>query len=428
MKIQKGSGITPFGGINFVLEEFERLGIGQILQEELASLGPQSRYNWKDLIYSFWSMVLCGGDCAEDIGGNFRKYLCKIPWMKIPSPDRVLARFKQLSEDKEYLTSRKGIMEHEFSPHHKLFNINLMLLEKIADLQNSAGILDYDNTIIFNDKADSKVTYKQIKGYHPGVGILDGNVVFIENRNGNCQANIKQDRLLEMMFSGLSQRHIPIKAFRADRASYQLEVIEIVDRYVDRFYIRAKMSEPLAVAINSITNWVDIGNGQMQGDTPFTPFVRTSRRLKRKDPPKTYRLVVTKELRNDKQINMFTGEACAYASILTSDYQMTNEEILWFYNQRGAIEKEFDVLKNDFNWNKMPFSKLEQNTVFLYLSAMCRNLYRYIINVFSARYSGLKSTDRLKKFIFRFIIIPAKWIRHSRQDILKIYGNLQLRE
>lgn len=428
MKIQKGSGITPFGGINFVLEEFERLGIGQLLQEQLSSLYAQSRYSWKDLIYSFWSVIFCGGDCIEDVGGNFRTSLSKIPWMKIPSPDRILSRFKELSEDKEYLSSPKGKMNHEFSANNKLFNINLMLLAKLTDFTTSASILDYDNTIIFNNKADAKFTYQQAHGYCPGVGILDGNVVFIENRNGNCDAKTLQDHTLELMFSGLCEQRLSVKAFRADRASYQLEVIEIVDRYVDKFYIKAKMSEPVAQAINSIVNWVDIGAGRMQGDTLFTPFIRTSKRLKRKNPPKAYRLVVTKELRDDKQINMFTQEACNYASILTSDHDMSNEEILWFYNQRGAIEKEFDILKNDFSWNKMPFSKLEQNTVFLYLSAICRNLYRYIITVFSSRFKGLKVTDRLKKFIFRFVAMPVKWIRHARQDVLKIYGNLQLRE
>jgi hypothetical protein len=39
---------------------------------------------------------------------------------------------------------------------------------------------------------------------------------------------------------------------------------------------------------------------------------------------------------------------------------------VFFYNARGGEEKEFDVVKNDFGWNKMPFSKMEQNAVFLY--------------------------------------------------------------
>ncbi len=95
-----------------------------------------------------------------------------------------------------------------------------------------------------------------------------------------------------------------------------------------------------------------------------------------------------------------------------------------FYKQRGAIEKEFDVLKNDFGWNNMPFSKLEQNTVFLIITAMCRNLYNYIINEFSKIFKHLKPYYRIKKFIFRFVCIPARWIKTARSHKLRIYGHI----
>lgn len=103
---------------------------------------------------------------------------------------------------------------------------------------------------------------------------------------------------------------------------------------------------------------------------------------------------------------------------------MTKDEVAYFYSQRGSIEKEFDVLKNDFGWKNLPFSKLEQNTVFLFFTAICRNLYNYIINLFSSKFKCLNQNFRIKKFIFRYITVPAKWIKNARQNKLKIYGNL----
>lgn len=428
MKIQKSTGLTPFGGINFVLEELEDLGIGRMLNNHLGPLGSPSRYDWKDLVYSFWSVILCGGDCIEDIGGNFRSYLQGMPWMKIPSPDRILARFKELSGEREHPSSLRGTQGHDFSFHQVLCQLNLMLLKKTGGLQKSGGVLDYDNTYLFNDKADSRYTYKKANGYCPGVGLLDGRVVFIQNRNGNSGAHTFQSRTLERMFDQLREQGVGVEAFRADSASYQMDVIQTVDRNVERFYIRARMNAPLAEAISNIDNWVDIGTGQMRGDIPFTPFGNTAKKQGEPERLKTYRLVVTKEPRNDGQINLFTGEACCYWAILTNDQVMDNDRTVDFYNQRGAMEKEFDVLKNDFNWNRMPFSKLEQNTVFLYLSAMCRNIYGYIIRKFSAKFKMLRATDRLKKFIYRFITLPAKWTRHSRQMVLRIYGDIPLME
>lgn len=131
--------------------------------------------------------------------------------------------------------------------------------------------------------------------------------------------------------------------------------------------------------------------------------------------------------RGDKQIDLFTNEACNYSAILTNDYEMTKDEVAPFYNQRGAIEKEFDVLKNDFGCNNLPFSKLEQNTVFLFFTAICRNLYEHIISLFSLKFKNLNSSFRIKKFIFRFITIPAKWIKNARQFKLKVYGNLHFK-
>jgi transposase len=183
--------------------------------------------------------------------------------------------------------------------------------------------------------------------------------------------------------------------------------------------------------IAKIDNWKEIPIDEeaksddktiFRGDTTFTPFQTVAKKEKKEHLLKTYRLVVTKEKRRDGQINLFTGEAFDYYGIITNDEQMSNEEIVDFYNQRGAREKEFDILKNDFGWNKMPFSRLDYNAVYLIVTAMCRNLYGHIISWLSKKYKGLSSKFRIKKFIFRFICIPAKWIRNSRSWKLRMYG------
>jgi len=131
--------------------------------------------------------------------------------------------------------------------------------------------------------------------------------------------------------------------------------------------------------------------------------------------------------RSDNQINAFTNEAYNYSAVLTNDWSKTKNEVAEFYNQRGVIEKEFDVLKNDFGWDNLPFSKLEQNTVFLLFTAICRNLYHYIITQFSAKFKHLEPSFRIKKFIFRFVTTPAKWILNSRQYKFRIYGNIHFK-
>lgn len=430
MKVINSSDISPFGGLNFVLKEFETLKLGNLLNENLPALPAQSRYQWKDILYSFWSVYFCGGDCIEDLSGNFNRHLKQNPFLKIPSPDRVLERFKGLSLPKENFSVPRGTSSHEFSFNDPLNRLNLQVLKQIKFNVNEKLTLDYDNTLIFTDKADSRWSYKNKSGYCPGVGIIGKNVVFIENRNGNSDAKTLQTETLSRMFALLDEQNIKIHAFRADGASYQMNVIETISKNVEKLYIRACMSDALAKEITSISNWeqVDLGTEMgYRGDIEFTPFIRTAKRNKTLDKLKSYRLVVTKMERGDKQIDLFTNEACNYSAILTNDYEMTKDEVAPFYNQRGAIEKEFDVLKNDFGCNNLPFSKLEQNTVFLFFTAICRNLYEHIISLFSLKFKNLNSSFRIKKFIFRFITIPAKWIKNARQFKLKVYGNLHFK-
>ncbi|MBL4657580.1 MAG: IS1380 family transposase [Flavobacteriales bacterium] len=427
MKILSSPHISAFGGLNFVIEELDRLGVGKLLENDLPPLPLQSRYCWRDTLYSFWSVFFCGGDCAEDLSGNFKAGLSSMPFLNLPSPDRVLQRMKELARPKEELKAPRGRSTHEFSMNDALNTLNLRLLKKMGSLDLSDGVLDYDNTILFTRKADARMTYKKNTGYCPGVGIMGSTVVYVENRNGNSDAQTLQRQTLHRMFCLLERESISISAFRADSASYQFDTMTVINKYSDKLYIRARMNETLARAINQIDDWEEIRLGKetvFRGETQFTPFASTAARTNQCELLRTYRLVVTKLQRADRQINVFTGEACNYSAIVTSDYEMSRDEVVIFYNQRGKTEREFDVLKNDFGWNNMPFSHLEENTVFLILTAICRNIYAHIIHSFSIRFKGLRPNFRIKKFIFRFICIPAKWLRRSREHQLRIYGHI----
>jgi hypothetical protein len=427
MKIVNSVPISSFGGLNFVLDEFERIGLGRYINSELPELPSQSKYSWKDIFYSFWSLFFCGGDCAEDLSGNFRTSLNTNPFVKIPSPDRVLNRMKSLAEPMQLFDTVRGQKLHEFSMNNLLTGINLSLIKKLRLLDHSDVTLDYDNTIIFSKKADSKMTYKKDYGYCPGVGLIGGTVVYVENRNGNSDAQTLQDETLERMFNALSAAKIKINRFRADGASYQLKTLSVACKNADKIYIRARKDQAVMKAITSVTKWdeVETKNGiEYYGSVEFVPFKKRARENKLQHLLKPYRLVVTKTKNSDGQLDLFTGEACEYDVIITNDYEISNFEIVQFYNQRGAAEKEFDVLKNDFGWNNMPFSKLEYNSVYLIICAMCRNLYGYIIKLFSKRTTILSPDFRIKKFIFRFICIPAKWIKSARIQKLRLYGNL----
>mgnify|MGYP001155952424 CR=1 FL=1 len=428
MKILNSSAISPFGGLNFVIKEAKNLKINNLLESGLPALPKQSKYSWFDIVMSYWSVFFCGGDCAEDLAINLKDNFQGSPCINIPSPDRVLNRIKSLSDPVQLFTAKRGKKEHQFSLGEKLNRLNLQMLIKLPGFNKDNVILDYDNTIIFTEKADAERTYKNENGYCPGVGIIGKHIVYVENRNGSSNAHILQHDTIERMCSLLKEQEITIDVIRADSASYTYEIVKAMEGNSNRFFIKARMTEALERPISNIEEWneIKLDNSVLyRGSTTFIPFERHARSNKaKKEALKKYRIVVTKEARRDGQINMFTGEAFNYSVILTNDFEMTDDEVVFFYNARGAGEREFDVLKNDFGWNKMPFSKLEQNSVYLLIMAMCKNLYEHIIVKFSETIKFLSPNYRIKKFIFRFVCIPAKWIKTGRYYKLRVYGKI----
>lgn len=138
---------------------------------------------------------------------------------------------------------------------------------------------------------------------------------------------------------------------------------------------------------------------------------------------KNYSLVIMRKKSGDNQVDMFTGDAFVYRSILTNDWQSTEKEVIEYYNQRDSSEKLFDVMNNDLGWKNLPCSFMNENTSFLVIMAMVKNFYNYFIQKVATVFEDIMPTTRLKRFIFRFISVAGKWIYSGRQWVLKLYTN-----
>jgi hypothetical protein len=427
MKIQNYKPISAFGGINFVFEYLKRNNFDSLFNTYLPQLKDQSKYKWNDIINSLLSIYFCGGDCIEDLHTHLREHFIDNPYLNMPSPDTVLRRLSGLSQDSQTCRTKRGEVDHTYNTNKVLENLNILLLKKLGVLDAKELTVDYDNTILFNEKKDSKMTYKRNQGYQPGVcTINEQQVLYIENRNGNSDAKSFQPDTLNRVFQLLKINKIKtVDHFRADAASYQYDVVELLEKNVKCFYIGCRNSY-IEKHFGRITDWVEVAEGYDEtmniGEICIIPFEQQAQEQGKK--AKEYRLIVKRKPKKDGQYDIFTQDAYEYRAILTNNFDHTAAEIAHFYNQRGNMEKQFDILKNDFGWDNMPFSKLNQNTVFLYLTAICRNLYNHLIQYFSGKIKTLKPTYRVKKFLFRFIIVPAKWVYRSRQHQLNLYGRV----
>lgn len=422
MKVQKSTqNINSFGGLNFILNEIQKAGLPQLIDNELGKRVKQAEYQKSDVLINLWSIIFCGGDCADDVTEHLKNEFKSIPNFNSPSASTILRVLKNMKTEREKVISTNG-NTYNINKNDNLNRLNIRLLKKINLLsENHYYDFDYDNEVLKTEKYDSKKTYKHVNGYFPGMATIDGMPVYLENRDGNMNVKTDQDGLLKRCFEMFDSEKIHINRARMDAGSYSQKIVDVVEANSKLFYIRANRCADLTQKLIENKNWrkVEINNIIYEVcSIDYKPFSKD-----KKENSKTYRLVVSREDVGNKQVDLLTGDTKKYRSILTNDQVSSEEEIIIFYNQRGNEERTIDILNNDFAWKKMPFSFLEENTVFLIAMMMCKNVYTWILRKFSMVFSDLKDTFRLKKFIFRFVTVPAKWIKHGRQFALKIFSS-----
>ena len=415
MKLQiKSTSVSPFAGISFVNESFKKIGLCQLIDNELGARVRLFGYSYSDILKNYNNIYLSGGDCAEDIQTHLGEYLKSIPDNAVPSADTLLRGIKELSTENSTFESKQG-NSYQFNINKKLNLLNIKTLILTKQLQK--GMLydfDYDNQIIATEKYDTKHTYKHTRGYFPGVATIGNKIVYVENRDGNANVKFEQAATLTRAYELLQENGVKINRSRMDAGSYAKDIIDVVAKNSKLFYIRANKSEDVLRQINEIPNWesVEINYKNYEvASIPFTQFYEE----------KNYRLVIMREKGNSKQIDLFTGDTFVYRSILTNDWDGSEKEVIEYYNQRGSSEKVFDVMNNDFGWNRLPFSFMNENTAYLIITAMLKNFYNYFINLVSETFNDLKPTSRLKRFIFRFIAVSGKWVYSGRQWVLQLF-------
>ena len=417
MKIQKVKDtISPFGGISFVNNAFNKIGLSQLIDNELGTRVNTTGFNYSEIIRNLSNVYISGGNVIEDIGTHLSKYLKGIPNNNVPSPDTVLRGIKELTTANITFKSESNI-SYNFNLNTKLNTLNikcLILTNQLA--RNKSYDFDYDNQIVANKKYDAKRTYKKNKGYAPGVATIGNNIVYVENRDGNANVKFKQAETLERAYNLLKTQDISINRSRMDAGSYSKDIIDIVAKNSKLFYIRANKSASVFEQILEISTWEEVLINHKKYEVASIPFNQFY-------ADRNYRLVIMREKTSNKQLDLFTADTFKYRSILTNDWESTEKEVIEYYNKRGASEKIFDIMNNDFGWKHMPFSFLNENNAFMIITAMIMNFYNYYVGIVSKTFPTINPTTRLKRFIFRFINVAAKWLYQGRRWILKLYSD-----
>jgi hypothetical protein len=408
--------VSPFAGISFTNAIFNNCGLSRLIDNELGIRASTVGFLYSDIIRNFANIIFSGGNCAEDIQTHLGKHLKSIPCNHVPSADTLLRGIKELATENQVFTSQQN-KQYTFNINQKLNRLNIKSLLLTNQLESGKEYdFDYDNQVLATCKYDAKKTYKQTKGYFPGVASIDDKIVYIENRDGNANVKFEQAATLKRAYGLLQEQDISINRSRMDAGSYSKEIIKVVAENSKLFYIRANKCAELFEQILQIENWQTV-------EINYKLYQVASIKFDRFFPDENYRLVIMREKNDDKQLDLFTSDNFIYRTILTNDWDSDEKQVVEYYNQRGKSEKLFDVMNNDFCWKHLPCSFINENTSFLIITALIKNFYNYLVEKISKAFCDIKPTTRLKRFIFRFISVAGKWVYTARQWVLKLYSD-----
>ena len=407
----KSEKLTPFGGIFPIMEEFDR----QLSSTIDSTLGLRCRlfgYQYSEILRSLMCVYFCGGSCVEDVTSHLMPHLSHHPTLNTCSADTILRAIKELSTENTTYTAESG-KSYDFNTADKLNRLLVNAL--VATRQIKAGSeydFDFDHQFIETEKYDAMPTYKKFTGYSPGVGVIGDMIVGIENRDGNANVRFHQQDTLERMFVRLEEAGVRINRARMDCGSCSEEIVKTVESHCGHFYIRANKCASLYDDMFAMRGW-------KKEEINGIEFELNSI-LVEKWKGKAYRLVIQRQRRMDGTLDLWEGEY-TYRCILTNDHTSSNRDIVEFYNKRGGKERIFDDMNNGFGWNWLPKSFMAENVVFLLLTALIHNFYKTFMQDKGMKKFGLKSTSRIKTFIFKFISVSAKWVKTARRHVLNIY-------
>lgn len=410
--------ITPFGGLNFINSLLKQSKVHNLIDKALGLRNYRAKYAYSDIVLSLLKNSLCNGEFVSDLK-HLKEQIAENLKDSIPSHDTVEYAFQELKIPNKIVVTENNIT-HQINCNKNINDLLLGICVNLGLLKPDVKdyVLDFDNVVLNNNKQDAKTSYKKTKAYHPCFANIGNKTVYFENRNGNTPAKYGQEQALENCFKNLNDHNISVQSFRGDAASYQKGVIAVLEENVEHFYIRNMTSASFRSICIEEKNWENVEinyENKEVASISYRPF----------QGEKAYRVVVTRSRIKGAEPNLFPEHAYTYYGIITNNMEMSNLEVIKFYNKRGNdSENNNKNLLNDFNIHRLPFMDLDTNTVYIGLMAICSNIFEWIKFILvKNRVKGIEIQHRTKRVFMQYICACAKFVRHARQTVLVLFSS-----
>jgi hypothetical protein len=332
----------------------DKLEVAPLLNTELQIKQRARGYAESEAVLGLVHNLAAGGSCLLDLEvlrGD-------------PGTQQLLGVSRLLAPT----TAGEFLRKFDIGDIHDLRRVNQLLQARLRPLQAvESCTLDLDSSIYeqaSDHKEGSNQAYNGQIGYHPLFAFWEetGELVFSHLRRGSAHTGRNAE-----WFLGATLKCVPAalpKKLRADSGFYSRTVVEFCERHHLTFGITADQTAPLLKAVEALpeTAWLDL--------EPYDVRQVAELRYRPVRWRQTYRYIVKRELREDKQGQLYFQ----YHIFVTNDAHTARLTLLEWHLQHANMENRIKEHKSGFSLEKLPTRCFHANWAYLLIGQLAFNL------------------------------------------------------
>ena len=403
--------LTAHGGLSLLSEFNEGLGLGHLVDSHLPGPGSNRGMCPSVFVDTLVLMFQGGGSSLEDVRDLRRESgLCGLLGHdRLPHPSTMGDWLRRMGDPSRGACGLDGL-----DRVRTLLNQRLLSQERRLDYT-----LDADATHVPSHKEAALYSYHQEKGYYPMLGFLYETPVCLydEFREGNVSPNTGQ-----VAFYRACKGRLPlgkrIGRYRADSASYQADLINVLEQDGVFWGITAAQDKAVQSAIASISE------ASWQEAAPGCGYEIAETVHSMEGTDQAFRLIVKREIR--RQRDLFSeGLGGYFHHAVASNWPAEEKsavEVLQWHNQRGHAENFNKELKDGFGLHRLPCGESYANAVYFRIGVMAYNLFIGFRTLACPESWGRHT---IATFRWKLIQVAGRIVHHSGQVFLKLALDLK---
>ena len=346
--------LTSHAGVVLLHDFAQRLGVAQVLDDELAVKVRERGYPESAAVGGLLYNTILGGTCLSDL-----EVLRGDPGtQELLGAETILAP----------TTAGEFLRKFDIGDVRDLQRVNRRLQHRVRPQQTTTTCtLDLDSSIYeqaSTHKEGSTKAYNGEVGYHPLFAFWaeEGELLFCHLRRGSAHTARNA-----VWFLRETLKCVPTEAtrkLRADSGFYSRAVVEWCEEEGLTFTITADQTAPLLEAIEALPE---------QRWRPLPAYELADVTELRYQPvgwPQPYRYIVKRELAEKKSGELYWK----YHILVTNDEARPAPAIMVWHLQHAAMENAIKEHKSGFGLEKLPTQKFHANWAYLLIGQLAFNL------------------------------------------------------